>query len=432
MPDGYTGADVYARMHRYGGNTASLDSGQQAAEALKSAHEELVTRIARLQGKMDASWEGDAAGKAKAGLSPLLETSQQAAEDLGRSSQSLIAQNSGFHHTLNKLTPMDANRPDTNDLASYSPFGASDSEKAAARWDDADKNNKEAYGAYVATTDGNRNSSAKDYPVLNAAPAGIAVGPASSGGGTSDHPGSTASTASTGGTGGTGGTGSIGGTGGSGGHSASFQSSGYSPHPGSPSPASSSAVPPSTGPSHLPGGGDSPAEHISPADSTTTAGYTPKAPVSDAPGFGSGRLPTFGPTTVGTDSTGGGGFGLPAGGFGSPGGSAESGLAGRVGSGANTGARVGTGGGGPRLGAGAGTGIGTPAGGQSAARAGAVGGSGAKGSPGMGTMGAGAGKGKDTEDEEHQRKVTYLDEDVDELFGGYPDGMRPTPPTIGA
>ncbi|MBB1156890.1 hypothetical protein [Amycolatopsis dendrobii] len=50
----------------------------------------------------------------------------------------------------------------------------------------------------------------------------------------------------------------------------------------------------------------------------------------------------------------------------------------------------------------------------------------------MGGMGAGAGKGKGTEDEEHQRKVTYLDDDVDELFGGYPDGMRPIPPTIGA
>ncbi|MFF0144504.1 hypothetical protein [Amycolatopsis sulphurea] len=39
MPDGYTGADVYTRMHRYGGNTTSLDNDQQAADALKSAHE---------------------------------------------------------------------------------------------------------------------------------------------------------------------------------------------------------------------------------------------------------------------------------------------------------------------------------------------------------------------------------------------------------
>ncbi|WP_167756546.1 MULTISPECIES: WXG100 family type VII secretion target [unclassified Amycolatopsis] len=427
MPDGYTGADVYARMHRYGGNTASLDSGQQAAEALKSAHEELVTRIARLQGKMDASWEGDAAGKAKAGLTPLLETSQQASEDLGRSAQSLTAQNGGFHSTLNKLTPMDANRPDTNDLASYSPFGASDSEKSAARWDDADKNNKEAYGSYVATTNGNRNSSAKDYPVLNAAPAGIAVGSAPSVGGTSGP---------------TGGTGSSGGYSGGfhgGGHT-SDPSGGYAPssssgHTSSPSgsilgssPVSSSAPPPATG-SHLPDSGSSPAEHASAPDSTTTAGYTPKAPVSDAPGFGSGRLPTFGPATSGTDSTGGG-FGLPTGGFGTPGGSGESSVGGRAGSGGNAGSRIG--GSGPQLGTGAGTGTGTPASGQSAARPGTVGGTGAKGSPGVGGMGAGAGKGKGTEDKEHQRKVTYLDDDVDELFGGYPDGMRPTPPTIGA
>jgi hypothetical protein len=50
----------------------------------------------------------------------------------------------------------------------------------------------------------------------------------------------------------------------------------------------------------------------------------------------------------------------------------------------------------------------------------------------MGGMGAGAGKGKGGEDEEHERKVTLPDQDADELFGGYPDGMRPTPPTIGA
>ncbi|WP_051165695.1 hypothetical protein [Amycolatopsis orientalis] len=415
MPDGYTGADVYARMHRYGGNTASLDSGQQAADALKSAHETLITRISRLQGKMDASWEGDAAGKARAGLTPLLETSRQASEDLGRSAQSLTEQNSGFHGTLNKLTQMDASRPDTNDLASYSPFGASDSEKAAARWDDADKNNKEAYGAYVATTDGNRNASAKDYPVLNAAPAGVAVGSAPGDGGTSGPPGGTGGTGGT--TGMTGGSGSLHG--------------GYSPSAGGPGSAGSSVPSPGSSSSHLPGAGNSPAQHAPAPDSTTAAGYIPKAPVSDAPGFGTGMLPTFGPNSSGTDSTVGG-LGLPSGGFSTPGGSGESGSGGRSGSGGSAGARLGAGGSGQQLGAGAGTGTGTPTGGQSAARPGAVGGTGAKGSAGAGGMGAGAGKGKGTEDEEHQRKVTYLDDDVDELFGGYPDGMRPTPPTIGA
>ncbi|RJQ90678.1 WXG100 family type VII secretion target [Amycolatopsis panacis] len=419
MPDGYTGADVYTRMHRYGGNTASLDVGQQAADALKAAHETLMTRIARLQGKMDASWEGDAAGKARAGLTPLLETSQQASEDLGRSAQSLTAQNGGFHGTLNKLAPMDTNRPDTNDLASYNPFHASDSEKAAARWDDADRNNKEAYGAYVATTNGNRSSSAKDYPVLNAAPAGLSVGPTPSGKGAP---------------------GGIGGTGGSGGHRVGRHGGGYSPNAGSignTGQVGSSAPPPVV--DSVPGSGNSPAQHATAPDSTTMAGYTPKAPVSNAPGFGTGLLPTFGPNSSGTDPVVGGGFGGPGGsfgtpgsGFGAPGSGGESSVGGRTGAGGSAGARSGAGGG-RQLGAGAGTGTGTPAGGQSAARAGGVaGGPGAKGSPGMGGMGAGAGKGKSTEDEEHQRKVTYLDEDVDELFGGYPDGMRPTPPTIGA
>ncbi|MFF0147080.1 hypothetical protein ATK36_2250 [Amycolatopsis sulphurea] len=51
-------------MHRYRGSTSSLDAGQQAAEAPKKTHEDLITRISRRQGKMDASREGDAAGKA--------------------------------------------------------------------------------------------------------------------------------------------------------------------------------------------------------------------------------------------------------------------------------------------------------------------------------------------------------------------------------
>ncbi|MFF0147081.1 hypothetical protein ATK36_2251 [Amycolatopsis sulphurea] len=59
----------------------------------------------------------------------MIETSQQASSDLDRSAQSLTAQNSGFHGTLNKLAPMDANRPDADDLASYWPFSASDSER---------------------------------------------------------------------------------------------------------------------------------------------------------------------------------------------------------------------------------------------------------------------------------------------------------------
>lgn len=416
MPDGYTGADVYARMHRYGGNTASLDAGQQAAEALQKTHEDLIARITRLQGKMDNSWEGDAAGRARAGFAPLIETSRQASSDLNRSAQSLTAQNSGFHGTLNKLTPMDANRPDTDDLASHWPFGASDSEKAAARWDDADKNNKEAYGSYVATTDGNRNSAAKDYPVLNAAPEGLSVGPAPSDGETLGPFGG----------------GGTGGHSGSGGHSGGVHGGEYSPSVSRPGQASGSGPSSSAGSSHLPGSGDSPASHTTAPDSTATAGYTPKAPVSDAPGFGSGRIPTFGPTNGGADSTGSGGFGIPAGGFGAPGYSGESSLGGRSGSGGGAGGRIGAGGSNQQLGAGTGTGTGTPAAGQSTARpGGAAGGPGAKGTPGVGGMGAGAGKGKSSEDEEHQRKVAYLDEDVDELFGGYPDGVRPTPPTIG-
>jgi hypothetical protein len=49
---------------------------------------------------------------------------------------------------------------------------------------------------------------------------------------------------------------------------------------------------------------------------------------------------------------------------------------------------------------------------------------------GMGA-GAGAGKGKGGEDEEHQRKITLPEQDPDSIFGGTPDGVKPTPPVIG-
>ncbi|HEY2058446.1 MAG TPA: WXG100 family type VII secretion target [Amycolatopsis sp.] len=430
MPDGYTGADVYARMHRFNGDTSTLDSGQQAAQALKGGHDDLVARITKLQGKLDGSWQGDASQKAQAGFAPLIQSSQQAADDLNRSAESITAQNSGFHETLTKLAPMDSNRPDTNDLASYNPFHASDSEKKAAQWDTNDQANKNAYGSYYATTDGNRNSAAKDYPALNAAPAGLAVAPPPPGGHGTSGTGGTGGTGSTGGPGGTGGTGhggvpsghSAGGTGQVGPHSTAT----------GPSPAASGTAPGGThgaGATPPPYGGTS-------TDSTSTAGYTPKPPASNAPGFGSGQLPTFGPGSGGGDSGTGGGAG-PIGGFGVPGGSGSGlggGTAGGIGAGtgAGAGSRLG-GGSGPQLGNGAGTGSGGPAG-QGVARpgGGTAGAPGAKGSSGMGGMGAGAGKGKGGEDEEHERKVTLPDQDADELFGGYPDGMRPTPPTIGA
>jgi hypothetical protein len=48
-------------------------------------------------------------------------------------------------------------------------------------------------------------------------------------------------------------------------------------------------------------------------------------------------------------------------------------------------------------------------------------------------MGGPLGRGGDKEeDEEHKRLDILQEPDPDELFGGFPDGMKPVPPTIGA
>lgn len=405
MPEGYTGAEVYRRMNAFPQNAALLEEAYQAATKLQSAHTELADRLARIQGKMDGKWSGEASAKAQAGLNPLIQTSHQASEDLNRSAQSMSGQNSAFHDTKARLVPLATTRPSTDDLASYLPFGASDSEKAAAQWDTDDRTNKQAYGTYYAITDSNRNAAAKEYPVLNAAPAGIAVGTAPA------PPPVT-------GFNGVSGTGSgRKGIGASGGH-----------HAGGPSAPSGAPTPGPSSPESVtaPGSHDITQPGGRPSDSTTTSGYTPpKPPVSTAPGFGTGLLPTFGPVGTGGDTSHGGGIGSLGGGV--PGSRGPGGL---------TGGAPGTGAGaGQPLGGGRGSGVGMP-GETGTARPGGIGSpagaAGAKGVPGMGGMAPGAGKGKASEDEEHQRKVTLPDQDADELFGGTPDGMKPVPPTIGA
>jgi hypothetical protein len=64
------------------------------------------------------------------------------------------------------------------------------------------------------------------------------------------------------------------------------------------------------------------------------------------------------------------------------------------------------------------------------ARAGVAG---ASGKPGVGGGMAGPmGRGQKEEDKEHKRLEVLQEPDPDELFGGFPDGMKPVPPTIGA
>ncbi|MEC3978797.1 hypothetical protein [Amycolatopsis sp. H20-H5] len=66
MPDRYTGADLYDRMHRVPGNASTLNSAKQAADALKSGHTKLADRIRAIQTKLDCTWSGDTSAKTQA------------------------------------------------------------------------------------------------------------------------------------------------------------------------------------------------------------------------------------------------------------------------------------------------------------------------------------------------------------------------------
>ncbi|WP_370932955.1 WXG100 family type VII secretion target [Amycolatopsis sp. cg13] len=409
----YTGADIYKLMHNPG-DTSSLDSSRAAAEELKGVHENLGKMLANSQKALDSFWKGTAADGAKQGLNPLIQASQTAAQNLDRTQQSMADQSSSFTTTKNSVRQVADSRPDDQKLSDYVSIGASDDEKAAAKFDSDTKFNVEQYTNYEVSTNPRISFLPADYPSAhdpNVSAGGI--NPTDSGTGTSSgRAGSGAGHHSSGG-------GSSHNYGGGPSHSYSSGPSTYSAPPG----AAGMPVPPP------PGHGGPVAPPVSPPNDSTRAAWadpTPPSPPptwqppSSLPGGGNtgngGMNGAFGPVGglggFGPTSGGGGGFG--------PGGS-----------GSGSGGAGSAGGAGPR-GVGGGTGAGAL--GESAGRpamGGSAGAAGAKGQAGMGGMGGGGKGGKGPEDEEHQRKILLAEEDPDSIFGGY-DGNRPTPPVIGA
>lgn len=416
----YSGFDIFTLIHDPG-KTNTLDRAQSASSKLKTVHENISQTMVQTQTALSAFWKGQAADSGTAGLSPLIQSSQITAENLDRAQRSMQEQSSAFVHVRDNARNVPKDRANDNTPEDWLSFGASDDEKAAAKFDADTKFNVDLYEPYYQSTQPRRTTLAPDYPAAhdpNVSASGITpdqVTPLTSSGPHSS---------------------------GSGGHS-SGHSGGYTPGP------STYSAPPGAAGYHAPPppGHSSAGVNTPPANDRTSAAFaaptqTPGGPGPSSwqgsggagvngPGAGGGSFtPGFGPVGgFGGGIGGGGGFGPGGsrGGFG-PGGSGGFGPGGS-GGGASSGGAAGVGRG---VGAGAGAGAGALGEGAGAARPGGMGAAGAKGQPGMGGMGAGGAKGgKGPEDEEHQRKILLSEEDPDSIFGGY-DGDKPTPPVIGA
>lgn len=407
----YSGYDIFTLLNQNSGTTRSLDEAQIAASELKDAHVEFASFLQNSQSGMANFWQGSAATTAGSGLSPLIKSSTENSVYLDSASRSMYDQNHVFHTTRGAVVPVAKDRPnDYLDIASYNPFGASDSEKAAAKWDADTRHNVNTYEPYYQTTQANNARMPVTYP--DAFEPGVPPAPPEPPGPPApkpDDPGGRVpgpGERKRPGTGGGGRTSNPGGL------------------PGSGQPQ--------------PGGTSGQASNPSPSQATTPGGFTPPVPSNAGSSFGPGSG-GFGPGSGVPGSVGGSDFG-PMGGFGPLGGGGYSGggsgpstgSGGGSGSGSAGGRLTGAGGGAAgELGAGKGSGVGM------GGKPGAVGGAGmsspagARGAAGMGGgMGAGGGKGQGGEDTEHERKIMLSAGDPDSVFGD--DLPRTAPPVIGA
>ncbi|WP_329069505.1 hypothetical protein [Amycolatopsis sp. NBC_01480] len=414
----YSGWEIYQKIHEPG-DTSTLTAAQNSSGKLKGIHEQLAQTITDTQSSLNSFWKGEAADGAAAGLRPLIQSSQIAAENLDRAQRSMQEQVTAFAHVRDTARPVDKDRPDDNSFGDWISIGASDDEKKAAQFDSDTRFNVDLYEPYYQSTQPRSSTLAPDYPAAhdpNVSAGGITPDPVAPGTTSGGHHSS-----------------------GSGGHSSSH-SGGYSGGPSSysapPGAAGYQAPPPPGSHGGGPGGGVNVPSPGSPGDDHTSAAWANPSPPPAQSGPVTGVIGNgFGPGSGGPGGgSGGGGF---SGGFGPVGGFGGSGSSGGgfgPGAGAKAGGFGSGGASGGRAGIGGGAGSGAGAGGESAgaARTGmGAGAAGAKGQPGMGGMGQGAKGGKGAEDEEHQRKVLLSEEDPDSIFGGY-DGDKPTPPVIGA
>lgn len=409
---GYSGAEIYQRMHANPATTEKLSAAQQSSHKLEVGHTGLADALAQVQQKTASVWKGKGADSGVDALTPLVEGSRQASEGMYAARWSMWNQMESFHHTRAHLRPMSSTRPECDGLFDTLSIGASDAEEDAAKWDDDNRHNIQQYAGYKSGTQPNRDQLKKDYKPIDPNIGGSSTEPESI---------STGGSAYSGG----GGSGSIPGpTNGTRGYSAP---AGYNPAAGSAwQPTSAAQQPPAAAAQPLAAQQPPAAQWRQPDTGTSTAGYG--APTGFGPGYGSGFGPA-GSAGFGPAGSAGGGYG--AGGYG----------AGGYGGGYSGGGYAG-GGFGPR-----GSAPQAPAAGSRATGAtphgsgsgvaprgysGTTSTGGSSSSPmGRPMGGAGGGRGQGGEDEEHERKFVLPTSDPDDVFGGIPEGSVVVPPVIG-
>jgi hypothetical protein len=410
----YSGKEIFDKLNAFPATTQSLDAAEVASHKIKEIHHDISKSMTDSQAALNSFWKGKGAENAAAGLAPLIQSSQAAAENLDRARLSMYDQNSSFHETRGAVVPVEAERVGDNGPLDLVSIGASDDEIAAAKFDSDTKHNVDTYEAYYQSTVPRETQLPATYPAAhdpNVDVGGVTPDPI--------DPGQA-------------GPQPIDGKQGSGGGSDGTRAAGfgggpstYTAPPGAvnyqvPLPPVSNPVPDPRPPVVQPPGFRPPSDNtdlsswkppVNPPGSRPPGGYVP-------PGSGGGGG-GFGPMGGGFGPVGGGGFGPGSGGGG-----------GGLGGGKMTGGTPGAGGGG--LSGGRASGVGMP--GEGGVRGGsAMGGAagGKAGANGMGGMGGGKG-GQGAEDEEHQRKILLPEEDPDSIFGGFENGQKPTPPVIGA
>ncbi len=386
----YTALQIVEFLKAGDGPDSLFGSGD-GAQQMATKHEEARDIMTRLQSAMAEAWEGDAAGQAQAGAGPLLVASEVSASHLKAAQGSLGGQGGGFADLKNKVGDGPGPQPDDDFLSRNLPVFTGKDEEIEA-WNAKAQQVVEHYSTYADQSSGHTTGFPQDYGDLTLpaggadvehAPPPVAPPPPGPRPGepktAAKHPVEPKA------------------KGPAGGHGPGEPAppGGPGPQPGQPAPV----------PGHAPGQDDT----------TQTSGVVPVTagpnPVTPAP-------PSFGLPNISGGTSGG--FG-PDGGYGNIGARLAPGFPGEEGGG--SGARGGPGGPGARTGAG-------QVGQAGSAGRGVAGAAGKPGAQGLGGGAQGRG-GKKEEDKEHKRPEYLLEPDADELFGGYPDGMKPVPPTIG-
>ncbi|WP_103350647.1 hypothetical protein [Amycolatopsis sp. CA-128772] len=426
-----------------GDGPGSLFESSRTAEEMAAKHVEARDMMARLQSAMSEAWTGNAAGQAQAGAGPLLAASEVSAVHLSAAREALVTQGSDYADLKNKVGDGPGPQPGEDFLSRHLPMLTNKDEEIAG-WNAKAQEVVQHYGTYFGQSGDNTAGLPSDYGDLTLPAGGADI----------EHAGKPPAVTPPGG------------------HddrTAGTRQVQPVDHRETPIPGQDISWqqqrPGATDP-HTTTGSTGPGQN----DTTHTSGLSPVASTGDSPnrpgypslpGGGFGRdggsgdinarlgtgvpgLPgtggpgTGGPGRVGSGGEPGGGRtgtgpGSPRGGGGEPGG-------GRTGTGPGSprggvgepgGGRTGTGPGSPR------SGVGEPGGRSGTGRFGEPGMSragvtGAAGKPGAGGLGGPLGRGEKEEDKEHKRLDILQEPDPDELFGGFPDGMKPVPPTIGA